>query len=352
MSKKPATSGLPADKAVATEAIAADSVKAGPDESPTSHKKKRHRGILLALLLIIALAGGLAFRSQLQPLLHAWIDRFPDFPTQQAQKEEPEDATPAPTPEPGSAQEPPASETEPVTQAPAPRPQQARSQPATEELGGLLDTIDELRGELRQMTEAQQALRDGLHEQQRMNLQVRLRWISDPGSRLPQLKLAWEEISLLPGLTDEERDRSIKMQALARADMQKLRRWKETLVKWADAMSTPVHADIMPRPEHPWLAWAVGQFHLRRAPAEESRRLSRLRRQLLDSVRLLTLEAWPASGYWQGLRAELLLNVRALQQENERSAAAIELGLPDNFAAIQADIKLLRQTAHQWQGEL
>ena len=179
-----------------------------------------------------------------------------------------------------------------------------------------------------------------------MNLQVRLRWITDPASRAPQIKLAWEEISLLPGLNSEQRNTAEAMHALASTNVQKRREWQAALNKWADALTTPVHEDILPQPEHPWLAWIVGQFHLRQAPTEESRRLSALRERLLNVSRALTVEAWPGDGEWQSLHAELLLQVKAMQDEADETA--IDLGLPDNFSEIITNMTTLRDAARAW----
>ncbi len=178
-----------------------------------------------------------------------------------------------------------------------------------------------------------------------MNLHVRLRWIADPAARLPQMQLAWEEIALLPGLSDEQRSVAVRMHQLARTDVAKLHQWRLAIRKWADTLIVPAHEDILPQPEHPWLAWIVGQFHLRQAPSLEARKLSALREQLFDAARLLILESWPAQGEWQALRARLLLEVRSHQAD---AASPVELGLPDDFTVIQNDILTLRKTARDW----
>jgi hypothetical protein len=77
----------------------------------------------------------------------------------------------------------------------------------------------------------------------------------------------------------------------------------------------------------------------------EARKLNRLREQLLDSASLLKLESWPEPGAWQSLRAELLLQIKAGKAD---AAAPVELGLPDNFSAIQQDILTLRNAARGW----
>jgi len=90
----------------------------------------------------------------------------------------------------------------------------------------------------------------------------------------------------------------------------------------------------------------VGQFHLRQAPSEEARRLSSLRERLQQVSRALTLENWPTDGEWQSLHAELLLQAKGMQADS--AEAAIDLELPDNFSAIQEDMKILRDSARLW----
>ncbi len=219
----------------------------------------------------------------------------------------------------------------------------------SEEVQSLLSAIAGLRTQLQQMGATQQALQRGLKEQQQMNLQVRLRWIVDPASRLPQLQLAWEEISLLPGLSSSQRSEAVRMHKLARSRVQQLKQWQDALNRWADALVTPVQRNILPEPDYPWLAWIVRQFKLRPAPSVEARRLNDLRARLLDAARHLTLESWPKKGEWQSLQAELLLQIRAMHHGEGKNSQAIEIGLPESFDAIQADIATLRHTALQWQ---
>ncbi|ATX82864.1 hypothetical protein Ga0123462_2027 [Mariprofundus ferrinatatus] len=290
------------------------------------------------LLVIVIIAGGLAANGQLMPM----IDSIKaSLESQQATETEGMPAEPEVAeikPEPVSR--PVAPEPEPVV------PDVSSTVAASREAEALLSTIEQLRAELQNMEASQKSLQRGLREQQRMNLQVRLRWITDPASRAPQIQLAWEEISLLPGLSSAERSRAEEMHTLARANVQKLNAWQAALLKWIDALETPTHQDVMPKPEHPWLAWIVGQFHLRQAPTVESRRLGSLRDRLQHVSRSLTLEQWPADGEWQSLHAELLLQAKAMHPETAESA--IDLGLPENFTAIQEDMNTLRDAARQW----
>ncbi|ATX78690.1 hypothetical protein Ga0123461_0238 [Mariprofundus aestuarium] len=294
------------------------------------------------LLVFVIIGGGLAANGQLMPLLDsikATVESQLAIESD-VTPSQPEVALDEPEVKPLYKQAPKQVKPEPVDTV------ESNHVAASAEAEALLSTIDQLRSELQSMEASQKSLRSGLLEQQRMNLQVRLRWITDPASRAAQIQLAWEEISLLPGLSDAERQKAEAMHALARSNVQKLHQWQASLNKWADALSTPVHADVMPKPEHPWLAWIVGQFHLRQAPSEEARRLSSLRERLLHVSRALMLENWPTDGEWQRLHAELLLHAQEMKADSSESA--IDLELPDDFSAIQEDMKTLRDSARLW----
>jgi len=352
-------------------ASAADASSDSHSDKESSHKKStssRGKIITVIILIILIVAGALATNGQLQSLIESTKTNLaslnengtpettptavpaapePDFQTEAAVEADP---APETIPEAEPAIQPEATSkmaTEPVTPPVSEPPAiDAMATISSNEISALLTTIDSLRGELSRMEESQYALRTGLSEQQHMNLQVRLRWITDPASRLPQIQLAWEEISLMVNLTAEQRATAEQMHVLARDSSRALRNWQDALVHWADALSVPTHEDILPQPEHPWLAWIVGQFHLRQAPTIEARRLASLRTQLLMVARQLSLESWPEQGAWQTLHAELLLQLKAMRKQDE--SLTVELGLPDNFEATQADINRIRKAAKVW----
>jgi len=335
-----------------TEALIADNASnAATDKAPVEAEPagKSHGGrnfILVVLLVVAAVLGSLGLSGKLAPLYQSLTSMLQHTSVQQHAPEKKKVVV-------AKAAVTHVMKKSVVTPQPAPiSPAQHKPRISSEEVQALLSSINVLRDELQQMSDAQQTLQNGLKEQQQMNLQVRLRWIADPASRLPQLQLAWEEISLLPGLSDEQRSEAVRMHALARLRVQDLKQWQDALNKWADVLATPVHRNILPEPEYPWLAWIVKQFQLRQAPSVEARQLGNLRAGLLDAARHLTLESWPEKGAWQSLQAELLLQIRALHhQTGDENADAVETGLPENFDAIQAEINTLRQTALQWQQE-
>ena len=308
------------------------------------------------LILVVALLGGLAAKGQLKPLYQSLIDRVGGLSAN----------TPAPPPAPKlatseeiqhllnkidnlqsklmSKQSSPQPSTQPDDMAGKLSTELNEMAKALEVLRN--DAIANLSSELNQVAEEQKSLRNSLQEQQQINLQVRLRWISNPASRLPQIKLTWEEISLLGGLSAEQHAKAEEMHNLARDTIQTLNQWQASLQKWADTLAVPMHKDIIPKMEHPWLAWAAGQFHLRPAPSDEARQLIRLKTEIEDIISNLTVEIWPAENDWQKLRAQLVLLARS--QQAEGSTEPVELNLPSNFKSIQSDINTLQQTAQQW----
>ncbi|MDQ6982926.1 MAG: hypothetical protein Q9M08_08010 [Mariprofundus sp.] len=334
----------------AIDAVIADSASATtPDDMQTEKSGQSHGGrnfILVLLLIVVAVLGALSLSGQLMPLYESLITRLNNTSEQKHPSPAKTTATPVKSGSANTEISAPVVKPVPVVKTPPAIAHQAVVSP--EDVRKLLSSIETLHNELRQMENARRALQNGLKEQQQMNLQVRLRWIGDPASRLPQLQLTWEEISLLPGLSDSERQEAASMHILARNRVQQIKQWQSALKKWIDALSTPMHQNILPEPKYPWLAWVLEQFQLRQAPSLEARHLDALRAQLLDVSRQLTLESWPENGPWQSLQAELLLQIKAMQHTHANDSGIVETGLPENFDGIQSDIRRLRKTALQW----
>ena len=225
--------------------------------------------------------------------------------------------------------------------------QPTRKVASSEEVQQLLDSINSLSNELQRVRGDQAAMQAALMQEQRINLEARLRWITDSASHLPQLQLAWEEIALLPGLSQDQQAET--MLALAQKDSLLTRQWQMNLEKWANTLVTPTHENIIPKPEHPWLAWVAAQFSLSRAPSTEEEQLDGMRLTLLETSKRIALENWPDRQTWQTLRARLLLQLQQMQLAETGNTP--ELGLPENFDAIAKDIETLRETARQWLGE-
>jgi len=355
--KEESTETAVADTEAADATIEAGNELVNTQEQDGAEEKKGPRFMLVLPVMVAVLLAGLAASGQLQPMYRTFAGWVAGLSVRQP-------APPSP-PRLATSEEVQSLSTKiDSLQSELGRIAAAQQQisPPSEDMTGMLptefselsrelntlrnDTIANLSTELHQLTEMQKTLHTGLQKQHRMNLQVRLRWIGDPASRLPQIKLAWEEISLLGGLSDEQRTKAEDMHMLARNSIRKLRQWQASMQKWADTLAVPLHKDILPRPESPWLAWAIGQFHLRPAPSEEVRHLTGLRNELENIIRQLTTETWPAENDWQRLRAQLVLQARSRQAGDSKKP--VELNLPRSFEPIQSDINTLQQTAQQW----
>ncbi len=320
-----------AEERNAAQADASSADSAASEDDRTGSRK----GVWLMLIVLVAGAGFLVLNAdRLQQLVPSRSSPAPE-PVSRPAAPKPE-ARPAAAPE--KIQRP-----QPVQTV----PKLPKNIATHAEVQAMLDAADGLKQELQLFAREQQLIRQTLEEQRRMNLRLRLRWITDPAARLPQIRLAWEEISLMPGLSEEQRTQAASMHQLAGSVAERLRGWRSAIARWADTLQVPSHRDILPKPEHPWLAWIVGQFHLRQAPSVEARRLSGLRQRLLDVDRMLMLEQWPDAADWQRLRAELLLELDRHPHEG-----TVDLGLPEDFREVSQDIETLRHVARQWQERL
>jgi len=346
-----------------SDASLTEAVIAAAESEPSGDEKKGLSGILkffIFLLIVTAIvAGGLANNGQLEPMLESAKATINEKLADLNAGSESDGIA-------FNEQDDPASEVLPTAEFEALQneqdaevaaeqlpefeqpetlvePEGDRSGPSPEQVNELLATIDGLRNEISNMEASQRALSKQMHEQQQANLQARLRWITDPASHLPQLQLAWNEISMLPNLSDRQRESAAKLHQLASDSSQALQAWQAELNGWADKFALPEEEEISVKPEHPWLAWWAGQFHLRRAPTAEARRLVNLRDRLLKTGHLLSFEKWPNQADWLTLRNDLLLAASKMN-----NAQPVELALPEDFTAIQRDIESMRSTAAKW----
>ncbi|MDX8404746.1 MAG: hypothetical protein R8K50_01180 [Mariprofundus sp.] len=214
------------------------------------------------------------------------------------------------------------------------------------EIKRLMQTIGTLSNELARMNKAQGELKANQQHQQQMELQVRLGWLSDPAITLPQQQQAWEEIALLPGLTQAQRQQARQMHVQISAVSRQVQQWRDTLKRWADVMVAPAVVEVLPQPEHPWLAWIVGQFHVHKAASAETQQRSALRSRLLDTSRQLATESWPENAAWQSLYTALLVQVQAIAAAQGKPVP--ELGLPASIDSLQQNLRQLHDTAMAW----
>ncbi len=216
---------------------------------------------------------------------------------------------------------------------------------SSDEVNRMLAAMDGLQRELNSLRQEQQAIQETQHSLQKVQLRTRLRWITNRANHLPQLQLAWEEIALTPSLSSSEHTTAQEMLTLAQQRLQELRSWQQSLQSHADSLTTPEHENIIPEYGTPWLSWIRDYFSIKAVSTTEQQQDEQLRQQLLTTSRNIELEQWPGGKSWQQLRATLQLR---LARADEDSTEAIDLGLPESFDPLKADIEQLRQTAATW----
>ena len=116
---------------------------------------------------------------------------------------------------------------------------------------------------------------------QALDLRTRLRWIVEPENRLPQLQTYWEDIALLPLLSETEHAQAVQMLHITRKHMADMRAWQDRLTQLANSLPIPEAEKISINPDNKWLAWLAGQFRLSTSPSREGKRLLALRSRLL-----------------------------------------------------------------------
>jgi hypothetical protein len=303
-----------------------------------SNPGRRSNKLLIFLLFITLLAAGYIFSPQ--QLKNDLADSVNTL--LQAEKEvalEPELATP-PVTEP----EPQIDRLEMAAELESPETPEVVSA-SSDEVNRMLAAMNELQSELTSLRQEQQSIQEMQHSLQQVQLRTRLRWITNRANHLPQLQLAWEEIALTPSLSSSEYATAQKMLTLAQRRLQEQRNWQQSLQSHADSLTTPEHENIIPEYASPWLNWIRDYFSVKAASTTEQKQDEQLRQQLLNTSRNIELEQWPGGKSWQQLRATLQLRLARAAGD---STEAIDLGLPESFDPLKADIEQLRQTAATW----
>lgn len=319
------------------------------DDAVTGQKKKRIWPSLL-LILIVAGAAFVVFAPQetrekyLAPITK-WL---PDLPDGQR-----EIAKPVPAPKPAPA--------------PAPFPRSKPAAPAvqektvvvekivpasSDEINRVLNAMQSLQNELSTLRQQQQEMEKQQREVQVMQLRTRLNWITNPANHLPQLQLAWEEISLMPILTDDERQQAKSMLELAQKDLQQVIGWQLVLNRFAESLQQQKHDNIIPAFDSDWLNWIAAQFTVRESLSREEADDQSLRQMLQESSRNIGMEIWPQQRTWLELRARLQLRMLSSAAEADGNSESRAVELPESFDAIRADIETLRSSAVAWQERL
>ena len=213
----------------------------------------------------------------------------------------------------------------------------------------LQQNIQDLSQSLQQVQHTQQQIRAAQSSVELMQLHSRLSWIVHPASHLPQIRLAWEEIVLLPSLSPAQHQQASKMLALAQKRSEDMAHWQQALHRLLKAYTLPTSkprnllADWLPHSGSfaPLSQWLIQTFNIHPiAHTSNAQRLAE-QQQLQGMQQQLAEEAWPDPRAWAALRSRLQL--QALQQPKQQT-----LTLPEDFTPIQNDLNLLRQTARQW----
>jgi len=226
-------------------------------------------------------------------------------------------------------------------------------------ISALQDNIQGLQSELQILRQQQQDVSHSQSLLESMQLHSRLSWIMKDNSHLPQIKLAWQEISLLPSLTIEQRSLAESMLKLAEQRQNNVHQWQQELNHLIISFKASEYDNIISKAittddANPWLQWLIKQFSLKRSQSSQEIALLTLKNTLLHIKQGMDLEQWPTGTAWTKLRAQLQLrlvkqfNTNQLENKQTESEQAKTLQLPESFDAIQADIKQLRQAAQSW----
>lgn len=311
--------------------------KEAPSPSTNQGSNKKRTWPFLLLLLVLAAAAGLLSYRQLHPGMPSLPP--PSLPVETT----PDKAPPAQPSRPNQAEHSTTVSDQQAEHKPGSPPVATATQHDTaspispEAARAMMQTMDALRAQIAALQQQLGEMQQNMLRQQRMLLNLRLRWIAEPSSRFPDMAMAWQEIALLPMLDEEKRTVAEKMHTLAEQDSMALMQLRKNLAHLAEQLAVPVYEDVLPKPEHPWLAWIVGQFHLRKAPDTDLLERSRLREDILGIQRQLMAEQWPEQEHWQRIRARLVL------LESSKHVA-----FPENFDVFRQHKNRMRLTAQQW----
>ena len=321
------------------------------EEPSTPKKRKRFSGFWLLLLVIISLGVALSFFTS-KELKDKYLNLLTEtLTTEKAEQIEIEIADTSPAPELAAIPETPLTEVVPEAIMETEQPvMETVDSASSEEISNVLDAMEALQGELHSLRQQQQTLEKTQRSVQLMQLRTRLRWITNRANHLPQLQLAWEEVMLMPILSSDEREQAQKMLALAEKRLLELQNWQRTLDMYAESLSRSKHANIIPKFENRWLNWIAAQFSIRPSLSKEEANDAQLQQQLINTSRNIEMEHWPDTKAWLQLRSTLQL--RVIASEKDDPSATVDLGLPESFEAIKADIDLLRQRAATWLEDL
>ncbi|HXH64361.1 MAG TPA: hypothetical protein VNH42_02500 [Mariprofundaceae bacterium] len=316
-------------------------------EAPAPAKgSKSHLWALLLILVVVAGMAGLTYRYAIQ---HPGT-----FETSQQNEPAAPPASiehPAPTTAPAASTPEPAPNADVIKAAPIIPPKPAmplvQTRLNSQEAKQLMAAMEQLQQQLQRLSTDNAQLQQALAQQQHIDLRTRLKLIADPDTRLKQLSLLWEDVSLSPVLSADQRNEAVSMTAAAQEALAQNLLWQQRLDRWIAQLAGPeAGPDLIPHFAHPWLAWLANQFHLRPAPTNDNGGSQVLREKLMQIRRGMAIESWPESKDWQPIRAELIL-IQASSAKNgaEKDAG---IGLPNDFTTMRQAVATLHETARRW----
>jgi len=230
-----------------------------------------------------------------------------------------------------------------VSSEPRSAPETGRPEIDASTVERLIAAIGELRAAIDELKTSSTELKESLAARRILDLQSRLRWLTKQDMTLAQLKLAWEDILLMPDLSDPDRKLVRKMVELSDRDLNRVGKWLKVIDGLLEKYPSAAVQETELIADDSWWAWLKKLFHLRRAPTMAVQRQNDLHDRLLRAHDRLSRQQWPDQKEWGALLAAI--------QEQEGSNSAVD-GLPGDFSAIRHDIGSMRAAAAEWLGRL
>jgi len=327
--------------------------QAGAETAASSKSSRRWPWLILPVLLLAGLVGWFALpqesrQSYLQNIgisaMHQKVSsdtvtEEPATDSSDPQSEQqavsmatavPEEAAPA-----AQEESAPSTESQPLPETTAPAIDAAI-------LERLIDAVGELRAGIDELKSSNSELKSSLEARRILDLKSRLRWLANRDMSLSQIKLAWEDIALLPGLSGSDHALARKMVNLSSHDLNEVGKWLHRIDGFLDKYPPALYEKTEKSADGSWWAWLRNMLHLRRAPSAESLQKNELHDGLLRAHDRLSRQQWPEPKAWQALLASIQV------QEGED----MDIQLPEDFKPVQHDISRLRAAAATWLGRL
>jgi len=214
--------------------------------------------------------------------------------------------------------------------------------PSPEQTKALLDEMHRLQDELAAVQTGQRELQQQLQARQKLELRMRLRWLSRSGTSLEQYAALWNEVAVLPDIDETQRSLAEQMAGMAQDDLMHIEAWRKSLLHLAAQLPEKQQADILPKTENRYFAWLLDAFHLRPAAGEADRKRTDLQRQVLNMAQALDNEVWPEPRDWRHLLGAL----------HDQFGDDTDLGLPESLQDVQQHMADMRDKATGWLGSL